>query len=251
MSFVSKAGILHPVIQVPNQLVGAPLGTDVSIECLVEASPKSINYWVKDTGEMIVSSPKYQVQDIPKSLYETKMTMTVRAIQKEDMGSYRCIAKNSLGEVDSSIRLYEIPQPNRKVYSPKYGTDQNDIVKPGGNGDKSSKPKLTYPTDDEEQQPTSRSPFGSMDHPNSINGRNGNSNGGGTSSNSNNKNLIALMNDIATRKPFVIPPGRAGDGSLEGSNAAGQRITTELPGLWRSVLVLLGTSWYAIHRQRH
>lgn len=55
---------------------------------------------------MIVSSPKYQVQDIPKSLYETKMTMTVRAIQKEDMGSYRCIAKNSLGEVDSSIRLY-------------------------------------------------------------------------------------------------------------------------------------------------
>ncbi|XP_021699921.1 lachesin isoform X2 [Aedes aegypti] len=275
----------HPVIQVPNQLVGAPLGTDVSIECLVEASPKSINYWVKDT-EMIVSSPKYQVQDIPKSLYETKMTMTVRAIQKEDMGSYRCIAKNSLGEVDSSIRLYEIPQPNRKVYSPKYGTDQNDIVKPGGNGDKSSKPKLTYPTDDEEQQyggsaedfedmidsmqphqhhhhhshqqqhpygsrPTSRSPFGSMDHPNSINGRNGNGNGGGTSSNSNNKNLIPLMNDIATRKPFVIPPGRAGDGSLEGSNAAGQRITTELLGLWRSVLVLLGTSWYAIHRQRH
>lgn len=42
---------VHPVIQVPNQLVGAPLGTDVSIECLVEASPKSINYWVKDTGK--------------------------------------------------------------------------------------------------------------------------------------------------------------------------------------------------------
>lgn len=41
---------VHPVIQVPNQLVGAPLGTDVTIECHVEASPKSINYWVKDTG---------------------------------------------------------------------------------------------------------------------------------------------------------------------------------------------------------
>ncbi|XP_062537206.1 lachesin-like isoform X2 [Armigeres subalbatus] len=279
----------HPVIQVPNQLVGAPLGTDVSIECLVEASPKSINYWVKDT-EMIVSSPKYQVQDIPKSLYETKMTMTVRAIQKEDMGSYRCIAKNSLGEVDSSIRLYEIPQPNRKFYSPKYGTDQNDIVKPGSNGDKSSKPKLSYPPDDDEQQyggsaedfeeiidsmqphqhhhhhhhsnggkPTARSPFGSLDHPNSVNGRssshngiannNNAMNGGGASSNGNNKNLIALMNDIATRKPFVIPPGRGADGSLEGSNAAG-RATAEL-ALWRLVVVLLGTSWYAIPRQRH
>ncbi|OAD62866.1 Lachesin [Eufriesea mexicana] len=39
-----------PVIHVPNQLVGAPLGTDVGLECFVEASPKSINYWVKDNG---------------------------------------------------------------------------------------------------------------------------------------------------------------------------------------------------------
>lgn len=44
---------VHPVIQVPNQLVGAPLGTDVQIECHVEASPKSINYWIKDTGECV------------------------------------------------------------------------------------------------------------------------------------------------------------------------------------------------------
>ncbi|CAG2056760.1 unnamed protein product [Timema podura] len=42
---------VHPVIQVPNQLVGAPLGTDVTIECYVEASPKSINYWIRDSGE--------------------------------------------------------------------------------------------------------------------------------------------------------------------------------------------------------
>ena len=31
----------------PNQLVGAPLGTDVTLECFVEASPKAINYWVR------------------------------------------------------------------------------------------------------------------------------------------------------------------------------------------------------------
>lgn len=42
--------IVHPVIRVPNQLVGAPLGTDVTLECMVEASPKSINYWMKSTG---------------------------------------------------------------------------------------------------------------------------------------------------------------------------------------------------------
>lgn len=40
------------------------------------------------------------------SMYETRMSMIVRKFQKDDVGSYRCIAKNSLGEVDSSIRLY-------------------------------------------------------------------------------------------------------------------------------------------------
>lgn len=55
---------------------------------------------------MIVSSPKYNVQETSMSLYETRMTLTIRKFQKEDIGSYRCIAKNSLGEVDSSIRLY-------------------------------------------------------------------------------------------------------------------------------------------------
>ncbi|XP_055533084.1 lachesin isoform X1 [Wyeomyia smithii] len=284
----------HPVIQVPNQLVGAPLGTDVSIECQVEASPKSINYWVKDTGEMIVSSPKYHVQDTPKSLYETKMTMTVRSFQKEDVGSYRCIAKNSLGEVDSSIRLYEIPGPNRKVYSPKYGTDQNDIVKPGQTG-AGSKSKLSYPPDDEEQQygggsaedfdevidtiqhqhhhhhqlqqqhhgggrPTARSPFGSLDHPNSINGvvigsrgSNGGSSGASGGNNGNNKNLIALMNDIGTRKPFVIPPGRGVDGSLEGNNGVRGRLigTADSEAVFRLLLVLLGSGWFAIYCRRH
>lgn len=58
------------------------------------------------TGEMIVSSPKYNVQETSLSLYETRMTLTIRKFQKDDIGSYRCIAKNSLGEVDSSIRLY-------------------------------------------------------------------------------------------------------------------------------------------------
>ncbi|CAG9857073.1 unnamed protein product [Phyllotreta striolata] len=103
----------HPVIHVPNQLVGAPLGTDVTLECNVEAYPKSINYWVRDTGEMVISSAKFDVQASSKSAFHVKMTVIVRKLQREDAGSYRCIAKNSLGEVESNIRLYEIPGPTR------------------------------------------------------------------------------------------------------------------------------------------
>jgi hypothetical protein len=43
--------LVHPLIQVPNQLVGAPLGTDVTLICNVEASPKAINYWQRENGE--------------------------------------------------------------------------------------------------------------------------------------------------------------------------------------------------------
>lgn len=45
---------VHPVINVRNQLVGSPFEKDVTIECNVEASPKSINYWIKDTGLLYI-----------------------------------------------------------------------------------------------------------------------------------------------------------------------------------------------------
>ncbi|XP_050303798.1 lachesin-like [Anthonomus grandis grandis] len=119
----------HPVIHVPNQLVGAPLGTDVTLECFVEAFPKSINYWVRDTGEMVISSTKFVVQTINRSDFEVKMMVTIQNFQKEDVGSYRCIAKNSLGEVESNIRLYEIPGPTRSSYTVSLDEeDYNDQV---------------------------------------------------------------------------------------------------------------------------
>ncbi|KAJ8984416.1 hypothetical protein NQ317_012479 [Molorchus minor] len=224
--------MIHPVIHVPNQLVGAPLGTDVTLECNVEAYPKSINYWVRDTGEylqyirnrpvisrapvetirvmerdalringlgselsiafinhvqeepvrrskvefdyqrghsssgqdqdpstllvvlslsrghqdfnepdvkclrseMVISSAKYDVDMVSKSLFHVKMTAIVRNLQKEDAGSYRCIAKNSLGEVESNIRLYDIPGPTRPYglsldeedYNEQFGSAERD-----------------------------------------------------------------------------------------------------------------------------
>lgn len=39
--------------KVPNQLVGAPLITDVTLICNVEASPKAINYWQRENGKIM------------------------------------------------------------------------------------------------------------------------------------------------------------------------------------------------------
>ncbi|XP_060534761.1 lachesin isoform X2 [Cylas formicarius] len=98
-----------PMIWVPNQLVGAPAGTDVALECHTEAHPKAISYWVRD-NVMLLPTKKYGAETTENS-YMAHMKLTVRNLQTVDFGNYRCISKNSLGETEGSIRLYEIPLP--------------------------------------------------------------------------------------------------------------------------------------------
>lgn len=42
--------LVHPETKVSNQLVAAPVGSDVVIQCYVETSPKAMHSWYKDTG---------------------------------------------------------------------------------------------------------------------------------------------------------------------------------------------------------
>lgn len=97
---------VHPMIQVPNQLVGAPTGTNVTLVCQVEASPKAINYWTRESGEMIISNHKYSMSEDRMSDYSVQMRLIIRNLQKSDLGGYKCISKNSIGEAESNIRLY-------------------------------------------------------------------------------------------------------------------------------------------------
>ena len=40
--------LVAPTVTVDNQIVGVPLGNNVTLGCIVESSPKSINVWYKD-----------------------------------------------------------------------------------------------------------------------------------------------------------------------------------------------------------
>ncbi|XP_050440686.1 neurotrimin-like isoform X3 [Adelges cooleyi] len=42
-----------PMIWIKNQLIGAAVGQSLTLECLSEAYPKSINYWTREAGEII------------------------------------------------------------------------------------------------------------------------------------------------------------------------------------------------------
>lgn len=111
---VSRRIVLHvnfpPVSWIPNQLVGAPTAKDVTLDCHTEAYPASINYWKKDGGDMIINDDKYETSIKGKN-YKIHMRLTIKNLEEEDFGTYKCIAENSLGSTEGSIKLYEIPPP--------------------------------------------------------------------------------------------------------------------------------------------
>jgi len=95
---------VSPMIWVPNQLVGAPSGTNVTIDCHTEAYPRAISYWVYE-NVMILPTKKYGTETAENS-YRGHMKLAIRDLKDKDFGNYRCISKNSLGETEGSIRLY-------------------------------------------------------------------------------------------------------------------------------------------------
>ncbi|XP_065204686.1 lachesin-like [Planococcus citri] len=99
-----------PILHVPNQLVGATLSQKVTLLCISEAYPKSINYWTRGTGEMIIPGERYEIA-YKHDMYTTNMMMTIHKVQPEDYGTYTCVSINPLGNTDGVIKLYEVTKP--------------------------------------------------------------------------------------------------------------------------------------------
>ncbi|GFS47212.1 protein CEPU-1 [Nephila pilipes] len=118
---VSKRIVLNvnfpPMIWIPSQLVGAPVGTDVTLACNLESFPQSVTYWNRESGTMVLTNDKYNSVLLNKGLYKIAMQLTIRNLKPEDFGAYTCVAKNSLGETEGTIRLYEIPPPSSPATS--------------------------------------------------------------------------------------------------------------------------------------
>ncbi|CAH2005354.1 unnamed protein product [Acanthoscelides obtectus] len=102
--YLCIASNVPPMLSIPNQLEGAFVGQDVTLECRTEAFPTSINYWTTERGDMIISGDKYESVAMDNG-YKKYMMLKIRKVDKSDFGSYRCVAKNSLGETDGVIKL--------------------------------------------------------------------------------------------------------------------------------------------------
>ena len=94
------------MMTVPSQLEGAQIGGNLTLTCKSEAFPASINYWVRgERSETVSSSSRMKTTSLVQD-HVTLMKLEIFDVQHSDITSYRCVAKNSLGETDGRIKLY-------------------------------------------------------------------------------------------------------------------------------------------------
>ncbi|XP_034192549.2 neurotrimin isoform X3 [Osmia lignaria lignaria] len=131
-----------PMLSIQNQLVGAYIGQDVTLECHTEAYPSSINYWKTERGDMIVSGNYHSiVGDKYEAVYTDDgynkyMSLKIRNVGPKDFGSYKCVAQNSIGETDGDIKLDEIPAPSTTSTTPPPYYVTSSMKKNSRNGNK-------------------------------------------------------------------------------------------------------------------
>ena len=98
-----------PTVSVPHQLVGAPLGSSVTLDCHLESSPSALHFWSREGGTVLHNATKYRMLTVPAgsaSAYRTHLKLTIVSVTDADYGPYRCVAKNPFGEADGVIKLY-------------------------------------------------------------------------------------------------------------------------------------------------
>ncbi|XP_042878938.1 lachesin-like isoform X1 [Penaeus japonicus] len=153
-----------PMAWVPQQLEGAYVGQELTIECHTEAYPKSINYWTNTKGDMIVTGDRYE-PIVADTTYKVYMKLRIRQVQPQDFGTFKCVAKNSLGETDGAIKVYEIEPPKSRT---NILTEKESEVKGHSEGD-DLRGETTPASNSAHHRDKERKKFDKYLHPKGIN----------------------------------------------------------------------------------
>ncbi|XP_030026929.2 lachesin isoform X2 [Manduca sexta] len=100
-----------PQVKVTNQLVGAPLGSDVELQCYIEASPKAMNSWYREDAllsDKLLENPKLRVKEAHVNVYSIWMNLTIKSLSPGDYGTYLCASVNALGKMESQVSLHRL-----------------------------------------------------------------------------------------------------------------------------------------------
>ncbi|KAL5277380.1 hypothetical protein ACFFRR_002552 [Megaselia abdita] len=106
-----------PEIKVNSEIVGAPVDSQVVLECIVQVYPKPLNGWYKN-AEKLHDGIKYNISEALINLYTWQLNLTIRNLKKADFGAYTCSSVNALGKDEKRINLQEYQLPPKPTTTP-------------------------------------------------------------------------------------------------------------------------------------
>ncbi|KAH9494330.1 Olfactomedin-like domains containing protein [Dermatophagoides farinae] len=99
-------------ILIQKQMIGTRKGSWVVLECYIEAYPEPFVDWIYGDGQIIVENEKYnKSEEILESRIShsisRRVMLNITNVQNENLGLYKCLARNQLGRTYGIITLYE------------------------------------------------------------------------------------------------------------------------------------------------
>lgn len=93
---------VSPLVWTPNQLVGAPIGSDVTLDCNLESHPDPMAYWIRNNNkqDIIISNAKYDTFHLKSSTtsYKSEMRLRIKDLKPSDFGELFFLHISSMGQ---------------------------------------------------------------------------------------------------------------------------------------------------------
>ncbi|XP_073990282.1 lachesin-like isoform X2 [Rhodnius prolixus] len=118
-----------PRVRVGSQLIGAPVGSRVTLSCTWEGSPRPVVVWESANTVLAkqesydASEPRQQANQ--EQLPESRLEIVLGPLTREYYRTYICTASNSLGRAQAAVRIYEIPIPSQQTRMSSMGSRGN------------------------------------------------------------------------------------------------------------------------------
>lgn len=95
--------LVPPAIWIRQEIIYAAIGQKVTLECITESHPNSVNFWMH--GKEFVQGGTYESITM-ENVFKVIMKLIVRPLESSDFGTYKCVGKNSLGEAERLVHLH-------------------------------------------------------------------------------------------------------------------------------------------------
>jgi hypothetical protein len=88
-------------------MLGANNGSSVLLECLVDAFPPALTYWLVGENRIIEESNwKYRTLQQELSPSSIRVTLNITYVESADYSDYKCVAKNERGKTHAQLTVF-------------------------------------------------------------------------------------------------------------------------------------------------